>query len=124
MSAASFGTLSASTSCVSMSTFHLLLTSFLVASGFSRDLLARWIFVKTPAFCAHLCATTLPTPPAPMIRIVPVLMQPPRCLVRRKYCPIFLSVVLQKSQISFRLQQFRYQDPAAGSAPYGVVRQP
>ena len=33
--------------------------------------LARWIFLKTFAFIAHLCAVTLPTPPAPMMSTVP-----------------------------------------------------
>src|SRR3989344_3664086 len=46
------------------------LISFLIAFGFPIERDARWIFVKTSLFVAHLCAVTLPTPPAPMMSTV------------------------------------------------------
>src|SRR3989344_1201432 len=70
MSAATSFDLLASTTCVWIFTPQRFLISFFIALGFSIVLEARWIFVKTPAFIAHLCAVTLPTPPAPIMSTV------------------------------------------------------
>src|SRR3989338_7087767 len=67
---ATFFALSASTTCVVISTPQRFLMSFFIAFGFPIVREERCIFVNTLAFIAHLCAVTLPTPPAPMIRTV------------------------------------------------------
>jgi len=38
--------------------------------------LARQMSVNTPGTCAHLCATTPPTPPAPIIKTLPISVSP------------------------------------------------
>jgi len=43
-------------------------TEAMIASHLPRVRLAMWMSPKRSLFCAHLCATTWATPPAPTIR--------------------------------------------------------
>ena len=45
-----------------------------MASHFERVRLAIMMSVNTSGFCATLCATTVPTPPAPIISTFPIFM--------------------------------------------------
>lgn len=68
------GTLSASMVAVLMVTPVRVFTDAAMASHFETVREASVMSVKTSESCAHLWATTEPTPPAPMIRTVDILV--------------------------------------------------
>jgi hypothetical protein len=84
MSATSSGTTSASTvavlSCTPTRSSRLLA----LASHLLRVLLASVMSPNVSAFIAHLKVTTLPTPPAPMIRVFLFIVTP------RQLCEYFI----------------------------------
>ena len=67
--ATSSSTLSASTCAVCILGLPM---AFTTASHFDFVRLAIMMSVNTSGFCATLCATTVPTPPAPIINTLPI----------------------------------------------------